>query len=311
MKRGGAIRKAVRVARLHKADGGDISSPNYVQANNDMNLTPQEQALYQRHLTNLNGPGGVDNPPDSRNPNGSRSTLYQSVQEHNGKFYNIPTVWSGARETQSYTKPDGTVMDVANPTALTNVDKAGWNNFPAYSTPDEADSRYDAMHKYMDKDTSQYFQNKAANMPTGDEIQPMKRGGVSRALGVAKGAPAFEGYIPGQSGGRTDNKDISVKSGSYVVPADILSGLGEGNSHAGWAAIAKEYGLDKPHKADGGAADAVPIVAASGEGVIPPDSIIAKHGDLDAGHAILDAMVKHVRSRTIKHLKRLPGPKKN
>jgi hypothetical protein len=122
---------------------------------------------------------------------------------------------------------------------------------------------------------------------------------------------AFEGYIPGETGGRTDNKDIAVKSGAYVVPADILSGLGEGNSHAGWAAIAKEYGLDKPHKADGGALDAVPIVAASGEGVLPPDAIIAKHGDLDTGHAVLDAMVKHVRAKTIKHLKRLPGPKKN
>lgn len=119
----------------------------------------------------------------------------------------------------------------------------------------------------------------------------------------------YEGYIPGETGGRTDNKDIAVKSGSYVIPADILSGLGEGNSHAGWAAIAKEYGLDKPRKADGG--DVVPIVAASGEGVIPPDAIVAKHGDLDEGHAVLDAMVKHVRSKTIKHLKKLPGPKRN
>lgn len=122
---------------------------------------------------------------------------------------------------------------------------------------------------------------------------------------------AFSGYIHGTTGGRTDNKDISVGSGSYVVPADVLSGIGEGNSHAGWAAIAKEYGL-MPHKADGGSVgQPVDIVAASGEGVLPPQAIIAKHGDLDTGHKILDAMVKHVRSKTIKKLKSLPGPKRN
>jgi hypothetical protein len=59
------------------------------------------------------------------------------------------------------------------------------------------------------------------------------------------------------------------------------------------------------------ATDAVPIVAASGEAVIPPDAIIAKHGDLDTGHKVLDAVVKHVRAKTVKKLKSLPGPKKN
>lgn len=134
---------------------------------------------------------------------------------------------------------------------------------------------------------------------------------ITRKPHKAEGGPVFEGYIPGETGGRTDNKDISVQSGAYVVPADILSGLGEGNSHAGWAAISREYGLDRPHKADGGPTDAVPIVAASGEAVIPPDAIVAKHGSLDEGHAVLDALVKHVRARTIKHLKSIPGPKRN
>lgn len=116
-----------------------------------LNLSPQEQALYQMHLSNLYGNGGVDN------PGGSRSTLYQAVQEHDGKFYNIPTVWNGKREVEPYTKPDGTKMDVPNATALANVAKAGWENFPAYKTPDEADDRYDAMHKYMEQDTANYM----------------------------------------------------------------------------------------------------------------------------------------------------------
>jgi hypothetical protein len=133
---------------------------NFAAAHAALNLTPQEQALYQRHLTNLNGPGGVDNPPDAQNPQGSRSTLYQAVQEHNGQFYSIPTVWDGKREVEPYTRPDGSVMDVPNQTALDKVAKTGWDQFPAYSTPDEADARYAQMHDYIDKDTADYMANK-------------------------------------------------------------------------------------------------------------------------------------------------------
>lgn len=127
---------------------------NLPQANAAMNLSPQEQALYMRHITNLYGPGGVDN------PDGSRSTLYQATQEHNGKYYNIPTVWNGARETQPYTRQDGSTLDVPNQTALNNVSNAGWNTFPSYATPDQADARYGQMHDYLEKDTSDYFRNK-------------------------------------------------------------------------------------------------------------------------------------------------------
>ncbi len=53
------------------------------------------------------------------------------------------------------------------------------------------------------------------------------------------------------------------------------------------------------------------IVASHGEYVVEP-SAVAKlgGGDIDHGHNILDAFVKHVRNKTIKKLKRLPGPKK-
>jgi hypothetical protein len=130
---------------------------NLPAAQQALSLSPQETALYQMHLQNLTGPGGVDNPPDATNPQGSRSTLYQAVQEHAGKFYSIPTVWNGKREVEPYTKSDGSVMDVPNQTALDNVSKTGWDKFPSYATPDEADARYEAMHKFIDQDTSQYL----------------------------------------------------------------------------------------------------------------------------------------------------------
>jgi hypothetical protein len=64
--------------------------------------------------------------------------------------------------------------------------------------------------------------------------------------------------------------------------------------------------------ADGGATDGVPIVAAGGEYVIPPEDVVEiGKGDMDHGHKILDAFVKKMRQKTIKTLQNLPGPKKD
>lgn len=105
-------------------------------AQKELRLTPQEQDLYKRHLTNLWTPGGVDN------PDGSRSTLYQAVVEGPGGFHSVPTVWDGAI--------------VSPEEAARRAAKIGWDKFPAYKTPDEADARYSQMHDYMDRDTADY-----------------------------------------------------------------------------------------------------------------------------------------------------------
>lgn len=125
---------------------------NLLAAADMLKLNPQERALYQRHIENLIGSGGVDH------PNGSRSTLYQAVQEKDGRFYNIPTVWGGKIETEPYKNPrTGKMMDVPNQTALQNVERAGWDNFPSYATPDEAEQRYQLMHSFMEGDTQRYM----------------------------------------------------------------------------------------------------------------------------------------------------------
>ena len=69
---------------------------------------------------------------------------------------------------------------------------------------------------------------------------------------------------------------------------------------------------DKLGFADGGATDGVPIVAAGGEYVIPPEDVVhIGGGDLDHGHKVLDAFVKKMRQKTIKTLQGLPGPKRD
>ena len=123
------------------------------------------------------------------------------------------------------------------------------------------------------------------------------------------------GAIKAPVAGRTDHLPMHVPSGSYVIPADIISAIGEGNTAHGFDII--DY-MVKQRMASGGHVDAnqtaepVAIVAAGGEYVIPPDAVKGfGNGDMDAGHKALDEWVKAERANTIKTLKSLPGPKKD
>lgn len=133
-----------------------------------------------------------------------------------------------------------------------------------------------------------------------------KMGGIKPHIGPIHSAVA----------GRTDHLPMHVPSGSYVIPADIISAMGEGNTMAGFKImndITKMYGGLPKAFADGGmAGDHVPIVAAGGEYVIPPEVVInVGGGNMDVGHTELDDFVKKMRAKTVKTLKALPPPKKN
>jgi len=141
----------------------------------------------------------------------------------------------------------------------------------------------------------------------------------------------FSGPIHSPVAGRTDHLPMHVHSGSYVIPADIISAMGEGNTMAGfkaarrifggtpygrsgsaYGATSAPYGMEMPHKAHGGEAHAVPIVAAGGEYVIHPRDVVRiGNGSLEKGHQELDKFVKKMRRKTIKTLQKLPGPKKD
>jgi len=132
--------------------------------------------------------------------------------------------------------------------------------------------------------------------------------------GYAKGGDAGKvhvGPIPSPVAGRTDHLPMHVPSGSYVIPADIVSALGQGNTMNGFMIV---DGMNAEHHDDGRFASGgtVPIVAAGGEYVIPPHAVAGfGKGSLDTGHKVLDEFVKHVRAKTIKTLQKLPGPKKD
>lgn len=149
----------------------------------------------------------------------------------------------------------------------------------------------------------------------------------------ARRQPAMSGFLNSPVPGRTDRLPISVKGGAYVLPADHVAGLGQGNSLAGADIVHKmfkmgPYGTSpsslKPSKAnkwrtartgraDGGEVEDgdTPIVAAGGEIVIPPEAIIDRFGDLDKGHEALDQWVMQTRKKHIKTLRGLKPPKKD
>ena len=122
------------------------------------------------------------------------------------------------------------------------------------------------------------------------------------------------GPIHSPVAGRTDHLPMHVPSGSYVIPADIVSALGEGNTMAGFRTVKTMFNKAPIGAyADGGSVgDPVAIVAAGGEYVLTPDEVAwAGGGDMDAGHRALDQWVKQTRAETISTLKKLPGPRRD
>lgn len=132
----------------------------------------------------------------------------------------------------------------------------------------------------------------------------------SRQNIYAEEAP-IQGFLGGDTLGRADAKNASVTSGAYVMPADVISGLGMGNSLAGAALTQKwlttgPFGMPEPRGGRGsgpprppsglrtpeppyakgggapiakGAQDPVPVALSDGEFVIKPE-IVAHHADL-------------------------------
>jgi hypothetical protein len=143
-----------------------------------------------------------------------------------------------------------------------------------------------------------------------------------------------EGFLHSSVPGRTDKLPISVAGGAYVLPADHVAALGQGNSLAGANTVNKMFKMGPygttpmplhgtsakvPHLnlragkfADGGShGRPTPIVAAGGEIVIPPEKIIARFGSLEKGHKALDHWINTTRKKHIKTLRGLKPPKKD
>lgn len=191
----------------------------------------------------------------------------------------------------------------------------------------------------------QMMPNVGAAPPQQDQ-QPEGYAQGGQMIGMSMASPWWErreasedfrpetGFLHSTVPGRTDKINMSPPAGSYVLPADVISGLGEGNSLAG-ARIMSEalnsgpYGIPQPRaprehtmprpprplppESQGGRHNSpVPIVAAGGEMVLSPDEVMRiGGGNVKRGHDILDRFVVHVRKKTAQEMLKLPGPKKS
>ena len=141
-----------------------------------------------------------------------------------------------------------------------------------------------------------------------------------------KNPKVFHGPLRAAIPGRTDRLNIHVKSGSYVLPADCVSTLGENNTEAGFEVVKRmidearerggrvnlkdKYGIKGPYHDEDDAL--VGVVVAGGEYILTPDEVrLFGDGDLNAGHRALDAFVKAQRKKHIKTLRKLPPPAKD
>lgn len=143
---------------------------------------------------------------------------------------------------------------------------------------------------------------------------------------------APSGLIPGTTGGRADAVPMNLAPHSHVIPADVVSGWGQGNTSAGAANLQHAlstgpFGLSlprvpsrgpklsspprMPRMARGGAANGIRTMVSPGEVIVPPEDVHRiGSGDFDKGHDWIDRLIVHSRKQIIHHMRKLPGPVK-
>lgn len=140
------------------------------------------------------------------------------------------------------------------------------------------------------------------------------------------------GLFSSDVAGRTDRLPHSVAADSFVLPADVISSLGQGNTLAGAKIMdgilssGAPYGASMPRtrRADGGGTGQglSHVMVAGGEYSIPPwvlkdvgrrrrgAKMSKKDSDLGAGHEWAREFVDKVRKEQKKFLANAPKPKK-
>lgn len=154
--------------------------------------------------------------------------------------------------------------------------------------------------------------------PPAYNVQGYASGGAPRIPG-----PSFfqrdanrvrqSGLIKSVVPGRTDKHPMRVASGSYILPADHVSALGQNNTLSGAKFLRRKFGMGGGAYADGGEVSVpVDVILAGGEYVLSPDQVRkVGGGDIKRGHQRLDDWVLETRKNHIKTLRNLKPPKRS
>jgi hypothetical protein len=114
--------------------------------------------------------------------------------------------------------------------------------------------------------------------------------------------------ISGTTPGRADKVPTRVRSGSFVIPADCVAALGEGNSESGAEILSRMFHTGPAD--DGDESGPVPVRLSHGEYVLSPGDVReVGHGSHAAGIKVLHKFVLRVRREHIATLRGLKGPK--
>ena len=286
---------------MKRQDGGDVISTKFMQQQSAKNKTPYS---YQKDV-------------------GSNIPLYDP-KGRSGTYHKSPDRAKGDELPFERFESEGQKI----------IGIHGKNRVTVSTTrPDVAKALADAYNRkgFSDQSIEKVRIGKAAGGPFADMSYTKGDMSYTKPDWPIR-ETTHEGPIHSPVAGRTDHLNMRVESGAYVIPADIISSMGEGNTMAGFKIARKmfsskpysqtnqpyeeaeqPYAAGKPYgaRAAGGSAP-VEIVAAGGEYVISPEDVTRLgDGDIDHGHEILDEFVKGYRKKTIQTLKKLPGPKRD
>lgn len=181
----------------------------------------------------------------------------------------------------------------------------------------------------------------------------LKRGGKSVKRAVGGGSPVMSAsqavpwwtrteayqmnkpgiFLQGSTPGRADKVHTTAPAGAHIIPADVISGSGQGNSLNGamqWEKILRSgpYGTapapmrhgsigmpsrrgSAQHLAKGGGDSQTPVALSDGELLVFPHWVAhLGGGDHKKGHKWLNDRIVEERKKHIKTLGKLPGPVK-
>lgn len=157
---------------------------------------------------------------------------------------------------------------------------------------------------------------RSPTMPAQHRLLPAGAPNPEPSTGIA--ALARGGFVHSKSAGRADSVKTKVPADTYIMPADVVAALGQGNSLHG------AHVLDhtvrrlhaRPQLAGSGRLPrnpkpSVDVALSGGEYRIPPSAVAAiGRGSVDAGAGHLDRLVVGLRHKFAQHLHTLPPPRK-
>lgn len=136
------------------------------------------------------------------------------------------------------------------------------------------------------------------------------RGGRVAGHSAPQKATHNGGLIQSAAPGRADTLPVALPRGAYVMPADVVSQLGQGNTNAGARVLDKRVPGDVQDDGKYARGGVVHGRVSGGEYVVAPHRVAAMGGgDPRKGAGLLDYVVRKTRADNAQQSGLLPGPK--